>query len=129
MDGLFTSVRLLSDELGAREFDRREHPEPGMVTAVKARSVIVMNSLGIFSLIAAALQLSVPAYGLRLIRRFGSGRVGWFLVTAFCSLALLHLVERIEANDVGPQMLDMIVAFASGLLLIGMGHVETLCAQ
>src|SRR5260370_41333708 len=88
-----------------------------------------MSTLSIFSLVAAALELTVPAYGLRLIRRFGSRRVGWFLVTAFCSLALLHLVERLKTNAVGPLMLDMIVAFASGLLLIGMGHVETLCAQ
>src|SRR6266481_3371026 len=38
-------------------------------------------------------------------------------------------VERLETNAVGPLMLHMIVAFVSGLLLIGMGHVETLCVQ
>ena len=39
---------------------------------IKARPVIIMNSLTILSLSAATLELTVPAYGLRLIRRFGS---------------------------------------------------------
>src|SRR5258708_4757014 len=88
-----------------------------------------MNKLGILSFIAAALEVTVPAYGLRAIKRFGSPRVGWFLVTAVFSLALLHLAERLKTNAVRPLMLDMIIAFASGLLLIGMAHVKTLWAQ
>ena len=52
-----------------------------------------MNTFGFFSLVAGALQLSIPPYALRLIRRFGVQRVGWFLVTAFACLGLLHLLE------------------------------------
>ena len=85
-----------------------------------------MNSLGIFNLIAAILQLTVPSYALRLVRRFGAHRVGWFLVAAFASLAALHLASPARPLAGGGVRLDLIFAFASGLLLIGMGHLDTL---
>ena len=88
-----------------------------------------MNSLAFFSLLAGALQLSIPPYALRLIRRFGVQQVGWFLVSAFACLGLLHLLEplRILRPTFGSIItLDAIYAIGSVLLLIGMAHVETM---
>ena len=42
-----------------------------------------MTGIGLFSWITGALQLVVPSYALRLIRRFGTQRVGWYVVLAF----------------------------------------------
>ena len=84
-------------------------------------------SAATLTIISAGLQLIVPSYGLRLVRRFGPQSVGWFLVIAFSSLALLHLVSPFKLTDAS---LGQHVAFAVGslLLLIGLGHVETLCS-
>ena len=60
-----------------------------------------MNSFGIFGLFAGGLQLTIPSYGLRLVRRFGTARVGWFLVIAFLSLALMHIVRPGGADSDG----------------------------
>lgn len=75
------------------------------------------------------LQLSVPSYALRLVRRFGTRRVGWFLVSAFSSLALLYLVTGLRPAGAGSSSavtVNLIGGVASVLLLIGMGHLETL---
>ena len=85
-----------------------------------------------FGVAAGALQLVVPSYGWRLVRRFGTHRVGWFLVTAFCSLAALHLLEPIRPTGCGlaPEiLLNLVYAVGSVLLLIGMGHIDTLFSQ
>lgn len=85
-----------------------------------------------FGLAAGALQLVVPSYGLRLVHRFGARRVGWFLVTAFCSLAALHLLEPLRPTGCGlaPEVLiNFVYAVGSVLLLIGMGHIQTLISQ
>ncbi len=84
------------------------------------------------SLIAGLFQLFVPSYAFRLVRRFGAQRVGWFIVTAFVSLALLHLFGPQKA--VGTALasglaLDAVYIIGSVLLLIGMGHVETLFSE
>ena len=89
----------------------------------------VMNSLSIFSLIVTALELSVPVYGLLLIRRFGFRSVGRFVVAAFCALALLYLARCLKSTASGLPNTELIVAFASGLLLIGMGHLQGLYSQ
>lgn len=86
-----------------------------------------MSGYGTFNMAAGALQLVVPSYGLRLVRRFGPQQVGWFLVTAFVSLATLHLLEPLRpsgsafASDV---TLDIVYAIGSVLLLVGMGHID-----
>lgn len=85
-----------------------------------------------FGVAAGALQLVVPSYGLRLVHRFGANRVGWFLVTAFCSLAALHLLEPMRPTGCGlsPElMINLVYAVGSVLLLIGMGHIDTLISQ
>src|SRR5260370_22155530 len=87
-----------------------------------------MTGFGIFSFLAAGLQLIVPSYAFRLVRRFGAQRVGWFVVMAFCSLALLYLLRPMKPSGAGAT-LDVICIFASGLLVIGMGHLETLCSD
>jgi len=85
-----------------------------------------MLRFGILNLIAGLLQLSVPSYGFRLLRRFGPQRVGWFIAISFAALGLAHLLEPIKPVNLGPHsglMLDGMYAVASILLLVGMGHL------
>lgn len=87
---------------------------------------------GDFGVAAGALQIFVPSYGLRLVRRFGVSRVGWFVVTSFVSLAALHCLEPMgpTRGGFGPEaMLNCVYGIGSVLLLIGMGHIETLFSQ
>ncbi len=91
-----------------------------------------MIGCGAFDATAGALQLVVPSYGLRLVRRFGVARVGWFLVAAFVSLGALHLMAPMDAPSAGlaPEMkLNMVYVIGSVLLLIGMGHMDTFFSQ
>ena len=90
-----------------------------------------MTALGATSLVAGGLQLGVPSYALRLVRRFGTERVGWFVVTAFCSLAVLHLVgpAKLPAGPASGVMVDVMYAVIAVLLLIGMGHMEALFSE
>ena len=91
-----------------------------------------MIGVGAIDLSAGALQLVVPSYGLRLVRRFGVHRVGWFLVVAFATLASLHLLEPIgpSGRGFGPDLaLNVVYVAGSVLLLIGMGHMDTFFSQ
>ena len=91
-----------------------------------------MIRLGLLPLISGALQLCVPSYALRLLRRFGAQRVGWFLVIAFSALALAHLLDPLKPLSAGPTpglTLDPMYAIASVLLLIGMSHIESLFSE
>jgi two-component system, cell cycle sensor histidine kinase and response regulator CckA len=91
-----------------------------------------MIGTGAFDATAGALQLVVPSYGLKLVRRFGTHKVGWFLVVAFASLASLHLLEPVSpvGPGFGPDLaLNIVYAIGSVLLLIGMGHMHTFFAQ
>jgi signal transduction histidine kinase len=93
-----------------------------------------MNGFGFSALLVGLLQISVPTYALRLVRLFGTRRVGWFLVSAFSSLALLYLLMGFKPAGASPTSavtMNLLGAVASGLLLIGMGHLETLfsCRQ
>src|SRR5690349_6749219 len=88
-----------------------------------------MTAFGIVNLLAACLELCVPSYALRLVRRFGAGQVGSFIVIAFLSLALLHVVNPIKVGPSSGLTLSLVYMGASVLLLIGMGHTETLCQQ
>jgi PAS domain S-box-containing protein len=88
-----------------------------------------MNGFGTFGLLSFALQLTVPSYSLRLVRRFGTARVGWFIVTAFSVLALLQLLKPLRAmSPQGPSStaMDLVVSAAAVLLVVGMGHLETI---
>jgi len=89
-----------------------------------------MNSFGFINVAAGLLQLFVPSYALRLVRRFGAARVGWFIVAAFVSLALLHLLQPARVHiGIPVQVPNVIFAVASGLLLLGMSHLETLLSE
>jgi two-component system, cell cycle sensor histidine kinase and response regulator CckA len=91
-----------------------------------------MIRFGLFSLLAILLQLVVPSYGLRLVRRFGTQNVGWFLVAAFSCLAFVHLLEPLRphgGNAAVGLTVDSIYAIAAALLLIGMGHIETIFSE
>ena len=85
-----------------------------------------MFRYGWFSFLATALQLAVPSYGFRLLRLFGSQRVGWFLVMAFSSLAMAHLLS---VGPAGATTLDVVCAGASMILMIGMAHLEALFVE
>ena len=79
--------------------------------------------------LAAGLELCVPSYALRLVRRFGASQAGSFVIIAFVCLALLHLVNPIKTGSSAGLGLSVVYAGASVLLLIGMGHTETVCRQ
>ena len=88
-----------------------------------------MSGVGVFAWVAGALQLVVPSYAFRLVRRFGTSRVGWFIVTAFGLLAMMHLLAPFKPAGAGPAAgitLDLLYVAGSVLLLVGMGHMETL---
>src|SRR6476661_4693564 len=88
-----------------------------------------MNSLGLLGVFAGLLQLTVPSYALRLIRRFGAEKVGWFIVSAFVCLGVLHLFDPLRnvRGLAGAGIpFDAVYAVASVLLLIGMAHVDAL---
>ena len=88
-----------------------------------------MISDGVSTVVTGLLQLSVPSYAFRLVRRFGTQQVGWFIVTAFASLAVIHCVGPLRASGRGPGSIlltDLAYAVGSVLLLIGMCHVETM---
>ncbi len=84
------------------------------------------------SVLAGAVQLTVPAYALRLVRRFGTQRIGWFLVTTFVCLALLHLLSPLGPIGAGPfsgVMPEAIYALGSLFLLVGLAHAQTLVVE
>jgi PAS domain S-box-containing protein len=117
---------LQNGEVAAKDREDRNQPDPGREESGS------MNSLGVLTLLAAGLQLTVPSYALRLVHRFGAQRVGWFIVTAFFSLAVLHAVKPPRAFPAGPRIeaaSNLVFIAASVLLLVGMGHVETLCKE
>ena len=89
----------------------------------------IMNNLSILSLLAIILELSVPVYGAVLLRRFGWRSIGRFLVIAGGALALLHLVGGLTSKAMGRPILDLSLAFASGFLLIGLGHLQSFYSQ
>ncbi|MBC8096104.1 MAG: PAS domain S-box protein [Akkermansiaceae bacterium] len=84
------------------------------------------------TLLAGLLQLVVPSYAFRLVRRFGAQRVGWFVVTAFVCMATLHLLAPLQTfriNGIPDLSTNLLVAIGSVMLLIGMGHLETVCSE
>ncbi len=91
-----------------------------------------MNSLGLFNWLAPVLQLGVPYYGLRLNRLFGPRRVGWFLVAALSALALMRWLESVRpwyAGGSPSATLNVVYTICCLLLLVGMGHMETLFTE
>ena len=91
-----------------------------------------MIRFGLLPLISGVLQLCVPSYSLRLLRRFGAERVGWFIVAAFAALAVAHFLDPLKPLTAGPTpglTFDPTYAVASVLLLIGMGHIESVFSE
>jgi two-component system, cell cycle sensor histidine kinase and response regulator CckA len=87
-----------------------------------------MTGFGMLSFISAYLPLTVPSYALRLVRRFGAQNVGWFLVSAFAALGALYLLK--PSGDLGGgAAADLTSTAAVALLLLGMGHLEGICAE
>jgi C4-dicarboxylate-specific signal transduction histidine kinase len=91
-----------------------------------------MIGSGDFALVSGVLQLTIPSYSLRLVRRFGTERVGWFVMTAFAALALLNWLKPLrpmQAVSGAGMTLDIGLALAAMLLVIGMCHLETLLSE
>jgi signal transduction histidine kinase len=91
-----------------------------------------MSGFGELALISGALQLTIPSYSLRLIRRFGTSRVGWFVVTAFASLALWYWLKPLRPMNAGPApgiTVEVVFTIIATLLLIGLCHLETLLSE
>ena len=88
-----------------------------------------MSGLAILNFLVAALELCVPSYALRLVRRFGANQVGSFVIVAFASLAVVHLLNPIKTGPGSDLALSLVYGGASVLLLIGMGHTETVCRE
>jgi len=90
-----------------------------------------LHNFGVLNILTGVVELTVPSYGLRLVRRYGTQQVGWFIVAAFISLSLLHLTQWTRSPASPPPGLssELTYIFACGLLLIGMGHLETLNRQ
>jgi PAS domain S-box-containing protein len=73
------------------------------------------------------LEPAVAGYALRLHRNLGA-RVGWWLFTTFCLLALGHLLQAagVTVRVLGPSVsFDFIAVLVPLLLLIGMAHTES----
>lgn len=86
-----------------------------------------MNMENILQLITGLLQLVVAFYALRLNKLFGTARAGWSLFAAFILMLMLQFTREWEMAGssrlgFGPEI---VYAFISGLLLLGMVHVET----
>jgi PAS domain S-box-containing protein len=88
-----------------------------------------MNGFASLNILATLLQLVVPSYALRLVRRFGAQRVGWFVVTAFVSLAMWHFLQPTQPGLASGRTTNLAFAISSALLLIGMSHLETMLSQ
>ncbi|HXC37111.1 MAG TPA: ATP-binding protein [Candidatus Acidoferrales bacterium] len=88
-----------------------------------------MNYQLYIDLAAGALQLFVAGYALWLKRHFRAGEVGWWLFSAFASLAILHWAENADVIPIFPRrniILDGAYGFTSLLLLVGMYHIQAL---
>ena len=86
----------------------------------------------VFGIVAGVLQLIVPSYAFRLVRQFGARRVGWFIVTSFACLALLHLTMPLNVFRIplAPELTaNAALALGSIFLVLGMGHLEILCRE
>ena len=78
---------------------------------------------------AGLLQLSVAGYALWMKRRFRAAQVGWWLFSAFASLAALHWAQGATIIPDFPDrgiVLDVAYAVTSILLLIGMFQLHGL---
>lgn len=84
-----------------------------------------MNNLSIANIASGLLEAGVAFYALRLMRLFGSRRVGWSLFLAFTLLALFHVshfaMPWLDLSGVGEPF---VYALSSALILVGMLHFE-----
>src|SRR5215217_7316438 len=88
-----------------------------------------MFGLGLFGLLAGALESAIAAYAWRLNKVFGTHRVGWSLFSAFVFLALLHWLgaaESVGAASGTPELVSLLILI---LLLVGMAHTEVVLAE
>lgn len=85
-----------------------------------------MIGLTVFSVVAGLVQLAVPSYALKLVRKWGIRQVGWFLAGIFALLALLHLANPMRSGTAPELLRDGLFMSASLVLLAGMIAVEKL---
>src|SRR5215469_15426673 len=85
-----------------------------------------VETSGLLPLLAGLFQVAVAGYALRLNRRFGSRRVGWWLAGAFTLQALLSWFHASGSDIGGPLKVDILYVILALVLLAGMVHSEKL---
>src|SRR5438105_2359688 len=93
---------------------------------------MLVNSVPVYSTILSVLACLIPPYALRLTRVFGTKRVGWVIFSVFVLLAALQLIRAWHPMGLvlDPTLtLDLLYLFVPLLLLIGMGHIETVLKE
>jgi signal transduction histidine kinase len=99
----------------------------GINVAMDAPGFPPMKYQFYIDLTAGVLQLTVAGYALWLKRHFRAGQVGWWLFSAFASLAVLHWAQSADVIPDFPRrglIVDLAYVLTSGLLLIGMYHIQ-----
>lgn len=96
-------------------------------------SVLAVSGLGLAPVTwsVGLLEPAVAGYALRLYRNLGA-RVGWWLFTTFCLLALSHVLQAggVTARVLGPSgSFNFMAVVIPLLLLIGMAHTESTLAS
>jgi signal transduction histidine kinase len=91
-----------------------------------------MNHIDTISVVSGVLQLAVACYALRLIRLFGTARVGWSAFSAFSLLVLLHALFSMESfRDRTEAWLkvDVVYGLVAMLLLVSLVHLDSLLKE
>ncbi len=91
-----------------------------------------MNHFDIISVTSGLLQLVVACYAFRLIRLFGTGRVGWSAFSAFSLLVLLHALFSLNSFRDRTEAwvkVDVVYGLVSALLLISLAHLDSLLKE
>jgi C4-dicarboxylate-specific signal transduction histidine kinase len=82
--------------------------------------------------VSGLLQLGVACYALRLIRAFGTARVGWSAFSAFSLLVLLHVLFSLDSfrDRTEPWIkVEAVYAIVSTLLLVSLTHLDSLLRE
>src|SRR3954465_4836444 len=93
---------------------------------------MVMSSVPVYSTVLSVFACLIPPYAFRLVRIFGTKRVGWVIFSVFVLLAALQLVRAWHPMGfvLNPALtLDLLYLLVPLLLLIGMLHAETLMKE
>lgn len=86
-----------------------------------------MKDASVHSLLIGLVACLIPPYAIRLMRLFGTQRVGWTLFVTFSMLAVLQVLRSWHPGGFGIEpdlILDLVNLLVPLLLLIGMAHLD-----